>query len=290
MAARRTPLLTALVLALARPGWGLLLDGASLLQLGSRGPGDADIQELGAPLEIVPPVEAGDLATHDAEAGGPWLKTRKGEDFHVMRSGVFDFLAIPKNADEANQQFHMVGRITPLKRSEPCGSGALLTGLRMSGSWLGFFGSINFIADTAAFDTPDSIGIRIDNGYNISVAKLEEYRGIEGYPLKRVTRSHPAKPEGKRHADTLVVEFEFRTMSVTVGWAHSSKPTANWLWVDVSSLEGVAGPVGGILGEDSHKEVEQIDSTCHGDPEPRRAALLSPDLPTPPAAAAAPER
>mmetsp|Transcript_52021 Transcript_52021/g.148285 ORF Transcript_52021/g.148285 Transcript_52021/m.148285 type:complete len:238 (-) Transcript_52021:34-747(-) len=193
-------------------------------------------------------------------SGDPHAVNVKGERFDVRRSGKHPFVVIPRGAQKEDRMLYMLALVTPLKSARHACSGHLfITGLFLSGKWLDPIGSLEFYTETTKFDSPDTVGLRVDGKLNVSV---EEFARSVPQGSMEVVRRHPKLPNNNKHVDTLVVKFRPGLTNVTVGFAHTRKPPTNWLWVNIDGLDLIPQAVGGLLGEDDHDIAATVDVNC----------------------------
>jgi len=187
-----------------------------------------------------------------------------GQHFDIRQPGNYTFLRLPRGGDGENKTFDVRAHVT--SRGDSCSGKLYITGLEIAGSWLSMVGGrIELDTETAMFNSPQVVGLKVDNSRNMSV---QDFDTRIPSSILSISYYSPQRPrEMSKHVNTLTMQFHLGPSTLMVGWSHEqiNDRFANWLWLSVAGLPDPQN-VGGLLGTDDHLAVQAAPDYCKGKP------------------------
>jgi len=198
--------------------------------------------------------------------GDPHVKNILGETFDLKRPGVHVLLNIPRSSSADSALLRVEGLVAS-QGVEDCAAG-YVKALSIYGEWLGSTSMLKFVAPLGLAENPgasrDNAPIDLASGYGLSVGNSSSLSVAEFVALvppamvqMRLPSQELAPPMlANRHATGMTASLRIGPgVSMKISWVAertSAMLLEGSLWISVSGLKWVAGPIGGLLGLDEH--------------------------------------
>jgi len=177
-----------------------------------------------------------------SSSGDPHMVNVNGDAFDIYRTGVWEFLRIPREADSATADLKMDANVTNMGTSEDkCTKALYITRFTIGGKWL----------------ASHAIDVRVINGkMHVSMGRLI----LTPSSKPRFTGS---TPHGYVRVDMPTEDMvSVRIGSAMIALGVDRKPIHSYLNMQAKGVSSLGGKMGGLLGDDDHSWISMRPASC----------------------------
>jgi len=191
-----------------------------------------DIEAIGK--DVPPPVVS--------SSGDPHMINIKGDAFDIYRTGVWEFLRVPREATSNIADFRIMANVSNIgDEVDRCTKALYINRFTLGGNWL----------------NNQDLDVRVLNG------AMSVYVG----KTRMVASSKPfffgKSPHGLLRLDMQRAGFmTIRIGSATIALGVDQKPVHNYLNLQATGLSNLGYSLGGLLGEDDHSWISMRPAAC----------------------------
>lgn len=175
-----------------------------------------------------------------SSSGDPHMINIRGDAFDLYRTGVFEFLKMPKNAVSHDVNFKLVANVTNLGgKDNMCSKALYITRLLLDGNWF----------------SSNMLDVRVAQGkMQVVMDGVQQ----EPSPMTKFIGESPFGPIGfdMKNDDLLTLRVGSARIAIGVDKKHL------FLNLQATGLKSWGGQIGGLLGEEDHSWISMRPASC----------------------------